>query len=234
MDIAVLRQRVLEVGVLGSEEMHFVPLSGGVSSDIYIIETPTSKFVLKQALPKLKVEADWKADIRRNLAEQDFNDYVAAFAPQNVPEILFGDRKNAFFIMPYYGFPYRNWKEALLAGERSSHATREAARLLAKIHTESYRDEIVREAFDHSALFLDLRVEPYLIFTGGRHPEWNKIFVEEAHRLMTHKETIIHGDFSPKNILVTKDKLLLLDHEVACLGDPAFDIAFLLNHLLLK
>jgi aminoglycoside phosphotransferase (APT) family kinase protein len=45
---------------------------------------------------------------------------------------------------------------------------------------------------------------------------------------------LVHGDFSPKNVLVYGGRLVLLDHEVAHFGDPAFDLGFSLTHLLSK
>ena len=42
------------------------------------------------------------------------------------------------------------------------------------------------------------------------------------------------GDWSPKNLLVYPDSVLALDFEVAHCGDPAFDVAFLLSHLVMK
>jgi aminoglycoside phosphotransferase (APT) family kinase protein len=46
--------------------------------------------------------------------------------------------------------------------------------------------------------------------------------------------TLVHGDYSPKNILVYENRLILLDHEVIHFGDPAFDLGFSLAHLLSK
>jgi 5-methylthioribose kinase len=44
----------------------------------------------------------------------------------------------------------------------------------------------------------------------------------------------VHGDWSPKNFLVSAAGVMAIDFEVTHFGDPAFDSAFLLNHLLLK
>jgi thiamine kinase-like enzyme len=44
----------------------------------------------------------------------------------------------------------------------------------------------------------------------------------------------VHGDYSPKNILLHDGRLVLLDHEVIHWGDPAFDLGFALTHLLSK
>lgn len=220
--------------MLEGEEITFSPLKGGVSSDIYLIQNKGRKYVLKQALSQLRVEEEWLADVTRNLAEQDFIHYVSSFAPDRVPEIIHADRENAFFIMSYYGPPYQNWKAMMMSGHKSPMVTREVANLLAQIHSHSYHNASVQHLFNNTNLFLELRVEPYILFTGTKYPQWEHAFNDEAERLLAHSEALMHGDFSPKNILVHHDQVVLLDHEVACYGDPAFDIAFMLNHLLLK
>ena len=55
-----------------------------------------------------------------------------------------------------------------------------------------------------------------------------------SHRTAKTKLCLVHGDVSPKNILVTPRGPVFLDAECAWYGDPAFDLAFCLNHLLLK
>jgi len=50
----------------------------------------------------------------------------------------------------------------------------------------------------------------------------------------TTKLALVHGDVSPKNILAGPTGPVFLDAECAVYGDPAFDLAFCLNHLLLK
>lgn len=44
----------------------------------------------------------------------------------------------------------------------------------------------------------------------------------------------MHGDYSPKNVLVRGDQLVLLDHEAANFGEPTFDVGFGLTHFLSK
>jgi aminoglycoside phosphotransferase (APT) family kinase protein len=48
------------------------------------------------------------------------------------------------------------------------------------------------------------------------------------------RRVLVHGDVSPKNILVGKNGPILLDAECAWYGDPAFDVAFTCTHFLLK
>jgi len=109
-----------------------------------------------------------------------------------------------------------------------------AAKLMATIHSASWGDSEVQAGFQTWPNFFALRVEPYLLTTGSRHPKLRSWFEEEAGRLSRTGLALVHGDFSPKNILIHRERLVLLDCEAAWFGDPAFDAAFLLNHLFLK
>jgi aminoglycoside phosphotransferase (APT) family kinase protein len=121
-----------------------------------------------------------------------------------------------------------------LRGEIRKQNAARAAQLLAIIHRKSWQNAEAQTLFQTWPNFFALRVEPYLLTTGARHPALNGLFQEEADRLSRTKLALVHGDFSPKNILVGAERLVLLDCEAAWFGDPAFDAAFLLNHLLLK
>jgi hypothetical protein len=55
-----------------------------------------------------------------------------------------------------------------------------------------------------------------------------------ARELLTRRDCLVHGDFSPKNVLVGPCGLMVLDFEVAHVGAAVFDLAFLQCHLLLK
>jgi thiamine kinase-like enzyme len=102
------------------------------------------------------------------------------------------------------------------------------------IHNLGRQDPTVPEVFEFKTNFYELRIAPYLVTTAHRHQNLKDLFLEEANRLESWGETLVHGDYSPKNILLSPDRVVILDHEVANYGDPAFDLAFLLNHLLLK
>ena len=55
-----------------------------------------------------------------------------------------------------------------------------------------------------------------------------------AQETLHHKNSLVHGDFSPKNTLIYQGRLILLDYEVVHFGDPAFDVGFALAHFLSK
>ncbi|CAN5391335.1 aminoglycoside phosphotransferase family protein [soil metagenome] len=220
--------------MLNDAEISFVTLGGGVSSDIFLITDGTTKLIVKQALEKLKVKDDWYADTTRNRTEQTFLQYVKSFMPDSVPQMVYADKEHNFFAMEYLGNEFSNWKQNLLEGIFDKQITRKAAYCLAQLHMHALQDPKAADFFPDHKHFVSLRIEPYLITTSTRHPLLRSFFLNEATRLENRKITLIQGDFSPKNMMVSKDRLVLLDHEVACIGDPAFDVAFLLTHLLLK
>ncbi|HSI15617.1 MAG TPA: aminoglycoside phosphotransferase family protein [Chthoniobacter sp.] len=221
-------------GVVCDADARLVPLVGGVSCEIYLVEDGAERFVVKRALAKLRVKADWFADVNRNRYEREFIRYVARFLPDAVPALREGGATGNYFAMEYLGGDFRNWKQLLLDGHAKVEFARRAGELLAEIHRHSAGDAEAARNFDTTPNFFQLRIEPYLLATGAKHPVLRSLFEAEAERLGSTRECLVHGDFSPKNILVTPERLVLLDCEVAWYGDPAFDLAFMLNHFFLK
>ncbi len=229
-----LLQLLRKDGVVRSPHATLTPLAGGVSSEICRVEDGGEIFVVKRALARLKVRDEWTADTSRNVYEQRYLSYVSRLLPQAVPAVRAAPPAGGYFAMEYLGPQYRNWKEMLLAGDfHPAHACA-AARALGQIHRASHGDAEAAALFDSGSCFYQLRLEPYLLTTGRRHPHLQPLFDAEAARLAATRECLVHGDFSPKNILIGAGRLVILDCEVACYGDPAFDVCFLLNHLFLK
>lgn len=226
--------KLIKEGLLQNKNIETKKLTGGVSSDIHLVSDGINRYVIKEALPKLRVKDEWYADTSRNEVEQEFIHYIQQFLPKSVPDIIYKNKGYRFFVMEYLDSSFKNWKKQLLQGTFDPDTAMSAAHLLATIHTKSRQDRKVKEIFNTTANFQSLRIDPYLITTGNRHPELKDLFYKEALRLKNWREALVHGDFSPKNMLVKSDRVVLLDHEVAWFGDPAFDLAFLLNHLYLK
>jgi len=208
------------------------PLGGGVSSDVFLIDDEGKRFVVKRALPQLKVRDHWQADTSRNRVEYEFLRYLSRVVPDAAPAVFAVGAD--YFTMEYFGPEYRNWKELLLSGDcQPQHAVR-AARILGTLHRVSFGNSELASQFDTTPNFHQLRTDPYLLTTGRRHSGLQERFEQEAVRLDKTRECLVHGDYSPKNILIGSGRTVLLDCEVACYGDPAFDLAFLIKHLLLK
>ena len=67
-----------------------------------------------------------------------------------------------------------------------------------------------------------------------RHHDLRDRIETEIYQLQNNRLCLMHGDYSPKNLMFSSDRMVILDWEAACYADPAFDIGFLLNHLILK
>jgi len=224
------------VGLLkAGESVRFAPLTGGVSSDISLVEAGGRRFCVKRALPRLKVAALWEAPVERNAAEAAYMRAVARWLPGAVPRVLGEDAEAGLFAMDYFapdGHPL--WKSELLAGIADKDFAAAVGRDLGLIHARSAADASVPAAFANDATFEAIRIEPYLRATGRAHPRLSPRFDALARTTLATRRALVHGDVSPKNILRGANGPVFLDAECAWFGDPAFDLAFCLNHLLLK
>ena len=224
------------MGLLSAEEpARLTPLTGGVSSDISLVEAGGRRFCVKRALPRLKVAAVWEAPVERNAAEAAYMRAVARWLPHAVPRVLGEDAEAGWFAMDYLApEDHPLWKAQLLAGIVDVDFAAAVGRDLAIIHARSAADPNIPAAFANDDTFEAIRIEPYLRATGRAHPELAARFDALAQTTLTTKRALVHGDISPKNILQGPSGPVFLDAECAWFGDPAFDLAFCLNHLLLK
>jgi len=210
-------------------------LSGGVSADIVRIDLPGSSLCIKRALPELKVAARWTADIRRSNHEVEWLRVAARIVPTHVPEVLAADQQSGTFAMPWLDpVRYPVWKSQLLAGEVSSRTASEVGRIIGAVHAATANDTSLAVQFEHDEDFAALRLDPYLTATADRSPLIRAPLLALRDRTARTRRALVHGDVSPKNILVGAAGPILLDAECAWFGDTAFDAAFCLNHLLLK
>jgi aminoglycoside phosphotransferase (APT) family kinase protein len=231
LTVALRRMDLVQSG----EPIRLVPLTGGVSSDIVLVEAGGRRFCVKRALSRLKVAAVWEAPTSRNAAEAAWMRAVAAWLPHAAPAVLAEDPEAGLFAMEYFTpEDHPLWKAELLAGRVDVAFAAEVGRDLAFIHAKSAADKRFAAAFANDETFEAIRIEPYLRATGRAHPTLAARFEALAARTLAAKKALVHGDVSPKNILISKDGPIFLDAECAWFGDPAFDLAFCLNHLLLK
>lgn len=224
------------MGLLKPGELPTVaPLTGGVSSDIVRVDLAGGPVCIKRALAKLKVEADWQAPVERSHYELQWMKVAARIVPDAVPAILGEDREGGMFAMRFLpATDYPVWKAQLRDGQIDTATAAEVGRRIGAIHAATAgRGEIAAD-FQTDHIFFPIRLEPYLAATAQRHPECAAQLENLARATGATRKALVHGDISPKNILVGPRGPVFLDAECAWYGDPAFDLAFCLNHLLLK
>ena len=216
-------------------DWRITPLGGGVSNTVLLAESGDRRLVLKQALPKLRVEEDWFADrtrIHRECAA------LRMLAPHlvsgSLPEVLFEDEHNCLFAMTAAPAGAVTWKAALLDGEIRENTAVQVAGILADIIRASWHSRRWEEIFGDLTAFDQLRLDPYYRFTASRHTHLARHFEARIDEAKSRASSLVHGDWSPKNFLVNGTAVMAIDFEVIHYGDPSFDAAFLLNHLALK
>jgi aminoglycoside phosphotransferase (APT) family kinase protein len=210
-------------------------LTGGVSSDIWRIDMPSGPICVKRALAKLRVAADWRAPVERNVYEARWMQRANAAAPGAAPALLGQDEEGGALAMAFLPpDDYPLWKTQLRDGHTDPAFAARVAATLVRIHAATAADPTVAAAFPTDAIFYDIRLEPYLVATAQAHPDLAPRLEALVAATQANKHALVHGDVSPKNILCGAAGPVFLDAECAWWGDPAFDLAFCLNHLLLK
>jgi 5-methylthioribose kinase len=211
-------------------------LRGGVSNRTVWVERESGEaWVLKQALAKLRVPVDWFSSPERIHREALGLEWLARLAPPGrITPLLFEDRERYLLAMQAVPQPHQNWKTMLLAGRVCPDRFRQFATLLATIHREAYGRADLAEVFGDRGFFESLRLEPYYGYSAQQAPDAAAFLRSLIRDTLACRITLVHGDYSPKNVLIHEGRLVLLDHEVIHFGDPAFDLGFSLTHFLSK
>jgi len=235
-DHANLLPALMRMGLLApGQHARFTALTGGVSSLIAKVETDTQTFCVKRALPQLKVSALWEAPVKRNRDEVQWLKFAHQVAPGCVPHVLAEDAQDCAFAMTYLpAAQHPVWKAQLLNGLAQTSTATAVADVLVRLHAASASNPQLCQSFNHDDDFVAIRLSPYFLHTAEKHPPVADVLHHLVSQTLSHKLVLVHGDVSPKNTLVGPHGPVLLDAECACHGDPAFDLAFVLTHLMLK
>jgi aminoglycoside phosphotransferase (APT) family kinase protein len=213
-------------------------LGGGVSNIVLLVEwpgEPERRWVVKQSLEKLRVKDDWRSERSRIYREADSIQALRpALGDATLPEVIHVDRENFVFVMSAAPAGSVAWKQSLLEGKVDLGVARQAGTLLAKMIATSRADPQFKSWFEDRTVFDQLRIDPYYRTASRRHPDARGPLVALMAQSGNIQTALVHGDYSPKNMLVRDGRIFLIDFEVVHWGDPAFDAAFLLNHLFLK
>lgn len=226
---APMAEAVAQLGFGAS--LRGTPVTGGVSSDVWRVALADGPVCVKQALARLNVPGEWHVPTARAAREAAWLRLAAEIDPAAVPPVLGFDAERNVLVLGWV--PGEVWKGQLLAGEIDAETAALLGTRLARLHAGTV-------AFDRTEwtaakeLFEALRITPYLRAVAEAHPKMADRVGAMAAHLAESAVTLVHGDVSPKNVLVGAAGPVLLDAECASPGDPAFDVAFCVNHLLLK
>jgi aminoglycoside phosphotransferase (APT) family kinase protein len=234
VDDAGLAEAVRALGLAASDEpVTCVPLTGGVSSDVYLARGEGGReWIVKRSIPKLRVKADWRAPVDRDIQEVAWLRTVREIDPRLAPAVLAWSPGQHLIVMERRSGVV--WKQAMAEGHVDPAFAGKVGAALARIHAASTGRPDIAAHFPDPANFFALRIDPFLLYTADRHPDVAARLWWLAADLQSRRRTLIWGDASPKNILVGREGPVFLDAETAAMGDPAFDLAFCLTHLLLK
>jgi aminoglycoside phosphotransferase (APT) family kinase protein len=211
------------------------PLSGGVSSEIWKVSTRGGDLCVKRALARLKVAAVWEAPLERSHYEAEWMRVAGSIRPDNVPGLIAEDIGRHLVVMRFLpSEKFSLWKTMLRDGHADAGFAAKVGRVLSAIHAATADDPAIASRFATDAAFHAIRLEPYLEATARVHPAVAGRLFELSAATAATRRCLVHGDVSPKNMLVGPDGPVILDAECAWFGDPAFDLGFVLNHLLLK
>lgn len=232
-DTAAIIDELRAAGLVRDGEVVLEPLTGGVSCDVWKVETPSGPIVVKRPLPQLRVAAEWLAPVERGTSEVRWLRRARGVNPRLVPEVLAELTTGHAFAMRFLpGCPV--WKDELMAGRVDVALAAQVGSGIAAIHAATAHSETDRDAFPNDDMFRALRIDPFLLHVAQHDAELAPALTALAADLSGRKIALVHGDVSPKNILVGPDGPVFLDAECATYGDPAFDLAFCTTHLLLK
>lgn len=233
---SAVQPALLRMGLIDADETPYLqPLSGGVSSLIARVDTRRGPLCVKQALPELKVATHWSAPLARNLAEVAWFREVGRYLPLAVPRILGEDPSSYTFAMQWLA-PERHpvWKAQLRDGLAEPAFAAQVGALVATIHARTAHRAELAAAFAYDQNFHALRLDPYFVAAARVHADCAAVLQQLVAHTASTTVALVHGDISPKNILAGPAGPVILDAECAWYGDPAFDAAFCLTHLLAK
>jgi 5-methylthioribose kinase len=126
------------------------------------------------------------------------------------------------------------WKSEVLAGRARTDVAESCGALLGHLHCETWHDADLADRLNDRQFFDDLRLDPFYRQVARVHSDLQPAVEQLIDSTWNERHSLVHGDFSPKNLLVGGGCLILIDFEVGHYGDPAFDLGFFLSHLMLK
>tara|TARA_Y100001970_G_scaffold47270_1_gene59742 strand:+ start:167 stop:1138 length:972 start_codon:yes stop_codon:yes gene_type:complete len=215
--------------------IQYKKLTGGVSSEVYHVKTNKNNYCIKRSLKRLLVKKKWIANTNRIKFEYLWLKHCQNILKRNIPNTYEFNNKKKYIVMEYLKTSeYKTLKQLYFNKIININTIRSISKHLYKIHSNSNNYKTKKTFEGNYKNFYDLRLDPYFNEVGRVYPKYKGYIKKINENYIKHSNTLVHGDFSPKNILVGKNKIIYLDAECCNFGDPVFDLVFFTNHLLIK
>ena len=219
-----------------TDQAHLETLAGGVSSATILVRVPGREpVVVKQALARLAVQEEWLADPTRAVAEGHALDFLHTLTPTYVPRPIAVIEHPPTAVLPLAPHPSTDWRVSLLNEPRPSDVDIAVTlRGVADSWHSAPIEELAGSDLDDLSRVTSLRIDPFYRGMAEIWPHFAGVILESAQQLLDERISIVHGDFTPKNVLVHSQGIWVIDAEVCHVGNPLLDTASMSTHLLLK
>jgi len=223
-----------KMGLLANgDQARIKRVSNGGASEIYRVALGWGTLCVKRALPRLKSAVEGALPFDRSGFEAEWLRLARVVIGNAVPEVL--GQQPGLFAMEYLD-PDRHvtWASLLKKGDVNPSTAAEIGRMLGRVHAATANNFAVAQRFSTNRLFHAARIKPLLLATADVQPAIATRLKQLAAITERTRLALVHGDFSPNNFLLGPKGPVLLDAECAWYGDPAFDLALCLSHLLVQ
>lgn len=231
----VITRYLKERGIASdTSEVRVQALTGGVSCDVFAVTGADLDVVVKRALPQLRTAQEWHADTARVHTEGQALQAVVGIEPRTVPVVV--DLGDEYLVMQRAPQEWVPWKTRLLGGQIDPAVAARLGEFLGQVQRASVSGAIDGGPFADRQVFRQLRAIPFHEQVSVVHPELRDAVRTTIAMMAEPSGCLVHGDYTPKNILTGPwaADTWVIDWEVAHLGDPTFDPAWVVGHLLLK
>lgn len=208
-------------------------LAGGVSATVLAVRAPGLALVVKQALPRLRVDDEWLAGQERTETEAAAMRICGAITPGALPAVVAIDPVRHVLAMELVE-DAAGWQAEVAHGAVHAERGAWAGATLAAWHRATAGRRDVDDALGGLVLFEQQRLHPFHETLIARRPELVDAIAPYRDALRTERTCLVHGDYAMKNMLLRGADTFVVDFEVAHYGNPVFDLAFFLSFVLLS
>jgi len=202
---------------------------GGTLADVFRVDVGWGAVCLKHPRRDSAGLPDTSASRAR--AETEWLKLAHSVVGEGVPEVQ-GELPGLLSTEFLDPCTHPSWLSRLLEGDISPATAAEVGRLLGRVHAAGANNIAVAQRFEAREAFLAHRIRTLFLATAERQPGVGQQLRQLAFALGGMRVALIHGDPAPDNILIGPKGPVLIDAEFATYGDPAFDLALPLAHLL--